>query len=224
MESKLEKWALFDFCETVANFQTANAYVDFVCAKKSNFRIYILSVLFRALNKFKVFRLCDALSGKDLYLLKRFKLYLLKGLNENELEEFAREYYEKSIKHNFITPLVDRLNDLKNRGYKILVVSGGYSIYIHYFVKDYNLDGYIANEIKFIDGKCAGILEGVNCMNENKPMLLDLFFKDKPLYTEAYSDSITDIPFLKWANRGIVISRYQSQTWSKQNGFEEIVW
>ena len=39
----------------------------------------------------------------------------------------------------------------------------------------------------------------------------------------AYSDSISDLPLLQWADEGVVVSRHKSQAWAKTYGFTEIV-
>lgn len=219
-----EKWALFDFCETLANFQTADAFVDYVRKKTKSKRMMILSFLIKIVNKFKVFTLIDKLAGSQLYLLKQCVLWQLRGFSETTLEYYAKEYYYHSIRPNLINSIVERMVELKKKGFKILLVSGGYSVYIKHFLSEYSLDGLIANEIEFKKHRCLGRIKGVNCMNENKPILLDIFFIRKPEYTEAFSDSITDIPFLQWANKGFVISKEKHQEWCEKFNFEEIIW
>lgn len=218
-----EKWALFDFCETLVNFQTADAFVDYVRMTTKSKRMMMLSFLIRIMNKIKVFTLIDKLVGDQLYLLKRCVLWQLRGFSEAKLECYAKEYYDSRIRPNLINLVVDRMLELKKGGFKVLLVSGGYSIYVKYFVNEYSLDGLIANEIDFKKQKCLGRIKGVNCMNKNKPILLDAFFVCKPQYTEAYSDSITDIPFLRWANKGVVVSKGKHQEWCGRYNFEEIV-
>lgn len=219
-----EKWALFDFCETLTNFQTADAFVDYVRTAKKSKRMLFLSFLVKIANKFKVFALIDKLAGRQLYLLKRCVLWQLRGLSESTLEHYAKEYFDNRIRPNLINSTVERMIELKEKGFKILLISGGYSIYIRHFVNEYSLDALIANEIDFKRHSCLGRIKGVNCMNENKPILLDVFFVSKPQYTEAYSDSITDIPFLQWANKGFVISKGKHQEWCGKFDFEEIIW
>ena len=72
-----EKWALFDFCETLVNFQTADAFVDYVRMTTKSKRMMMLSFLIRIMNKIKVFTLIDKLVGNQLYLLKRCVLWQL---------------------------------------------------------------------------------------------------------------------------------------------------
>lgn len=219
-----EKWALFDFCETLVNFQTADTFVDFVCKQKPKIVPITIGLILRILAKIKFFRMLDQINGSELYLLKIYRLCLLKGYSQTELEEYAKLYYKTRIIPNLIKVTTDRLIQLKNDGYKILIVSGGYSIYIKHFVKQFKVDGLIANTIKFKEGRCLGKLEGLNCMNKNKSLLLNSYFISRPIYSEAYSDSITDVPFLQWADKGVVISKGIHQEWIDNYGFSEIVW
>lgn len=219
-----ERWALFDFCETLVNFQTADAFVDFVCSHSPRLFTSYIGLALRILNKMKVFSLLDRICGNELYLLKRCKLWLLKGYTQKEIENCSNLYYETLIKPNFIQPMVERLSNLKHNGYRILIVSGGYSLYIKHFANQFGVDGVVANEIRFKNGICCGSLDGINCMNNNKPILLNSYFQTRPAYSIAYSDSITDLPFLRWADKGVVVSKKTHQTWSEINGFSEIVW
>ncbi len=219
-----DKWALFDFCETLVNFQTADAFVDFVCRNSPRPFITVAGLALRILNKMKFLSLLDRIYGSELYLLKRYKLWLLKGYTMKEIEDCSLLYYETRIKPNLISATVNLLKELKNNGYKILIVSGGYSVYIKHFANQFGVDGIIANEIKFNHGICLGSLDGVNCMNNNKTILLNSFFQTRPDYSVAYSDSITDVPFLSWADKGVVVSKNNHQKWSEDNGFSEIIW
>jgi phosphoserine phosphatase len=59
-----------------------------------------------------------------------------------------------------------------------------------------------------------------------KVVLLDQFLKDNVILFSksiAYSDSISDLPLLQWADEGVVVSRHQPQAWAKTHGFTEIV-
>jgi len=116
----------------------------------------------------------------------------------------------------------------KQQDCSIWILSGGYDIYIKYFVHEFKLDGLVSSQIKFSNThKCLGKLSGIDCLSENKIVLfakqVDLGSIDlKNSY--AYSDSETDLPMLKLVGNGIVISKYFSQEWAAKNTLKEIVW
>lgn len=220
----MNKVALFDFCETIANFQTADAYVDFVREKLNDSRMCRLERLQNKLRKYKIIQLLDKITRYKHSINKRVKLWQLKGHNIVELQDLAREYYKERIRPNFIPEIIDKLNEFKRSGYNIFLVSGGYDIYLQYFAEEYALSGVISTRIGFNDGLCTGEIDGIDCLGNDKIKLLDQYFGLKPNYSIAFSDSISDLPFLKWADEGFVVSRQEHQAWSTNNNIKEIIW
>jgi len=218
-----EKVVLFDFCETLVDFQTADAYVDYVRTVTGSKRMIGLETVQKVLRKYKVISVLEKLTpGQSIN--KKLKLYQLKGICQDRLVQYAEQYYHSCIKPHFITKILEKMIEYKNDGCKVGLVSGGYGIYLHFFVEEYKLDFCLSSNIKFKNGICTGKIDGIDCLNENKIKLLNRHYKEKPIYTIAYSDSISDLPMFKWVNKGIVISRGKSQEWSKQYNLEEIVW
>jgi phosphoserine phosphatase len=71
---------------------------------------------------------------------------LLKGLDESVMQEIAENLP--------ITEGVDRLMYvLKKYGYKIAILSGGFTYFGQYLQKKYGIDYVYANELEIEDGK-----------------------------------------------------------------------
>lgn len=221
---KNNQWAIFDFCETLVCFQTADAFIDFIKNKSNSKKIKVGSFVLRLVNKSKVFSLINRISKRNQYLYKQLKLRLLSGLSETEILRYAKEYFDEKIKPNLIYETTEKLKKLQKLGFKIIIVSGGYSIYIQFFAKEFNVDVVIANQISFKDNICRGKIDGLECMGDNKILLLNKFFKDKPAYSETYSDNFSDLPLLQWSDKAFVVSKQQSQKWPEKYGFNEIIW
>ena len=192
------KVTLFDFCDTLIGFQTADEYV-----------LFTLGVLQRkpstAYDKFQLLR-------------------LLKGLDRKFLEETAKDYYFQRIRPWVNKPIVEKLIDYEKRGYETYIVSGGYGIYISHFASEYNISGVISNDFLYIDDLFTGEIVEPDCMGGEKIRRLNLLFKDREIVESvSFSDSVSDLPLLKWANRGIVVSKVAHRDWAKNNGFEEIL-
>ena len=58
-----DKWSLFDFCETLVTFQTADAYVHYIRRKTGNRRMILLDGLHRLLKTFRVVNLAERITG-----------------------------------------------------------------------------------------------------------------------------------------------------------------
>lgn len=220
----MNKVALFDFCETIANFQTADAYVDFVRERLNDRRMCRLEKVQRFLRTVKVIQIIEKLTRYRFSINKRIKLWQLRGHKLPELQGLAKEYYQERIKPNFIPEMIEKLLNLKDQGYSIYLVSGGYDIYLRYFAEENDLSGVMSTKVGFKGDNCTGKFDGIDCLRDGKTMLLNKYFSSKPAFSVAFSDSKSDLPFLKWVDEGYVISRNKHQEWSTDNNLKEIIW
>jgi HAD superfamily hydrolase (TIGR01490 family) len=223
------KLALFDFCGTIVSIQSADRFIDFVREHKKNKYNHVLEVIRIFLVNIGFFFILNKLFPYN-NLHKRLKLYQLKGIKKSSLEKLALDYYKKILKHSLIPEIISELKQKQRDQYKTVIVSGGYSIYINYFSEDYNIDlkNVIATDISFDKNYiCDGRIEGVDCVKRNKIVKLKRKIKNIENYnlkdSYAYSDSITDLPLLKFVGKGIVVSK-KSQPWIKFNNFKVIMW
>ena len=83
------------------------------------------------------------------------RVALLKGLDVSVMEDIAQ--------HLPITEGVDRLMFvLKQYGYKIAILSGGFTYFGNYLKNRYGIDYVYANELEIEDGKLTGRYVGGN--------------------------------------------------------------
>ena len=222
----MKKVAIFDFCETLCDFQTADAYVDYVREHSNHKLINIRERVNVLLRKSRLLDVACILTRFRYPLGKLLKLRQLKGLSLNLLEEMARGYYEEEIRPHLIPLLVDKLREHQEKGHEVLLISGGYGIYLKYFAEEYGINMIISSNIGFdVKGRCTGSLKGSDCMNENKVKLLRQIvpdLKDDDIVA-SYSDSSSDIPILCIAQQSFVVSR-NHQPWVDNYNFNEIIW
>ena len=222
MNQNIDKVALFDFCETIANFQTADNYVRFVQSNSKPTNAS-LCTLYRILNKFRILGILRRICPKR-SIDKRFILKQMKGRTYDEMDRLAKEYYEIRIKPNLIYPIVRKLIELQNEGYEIIIVSGGYDIYLKYFAKEYNVKHVLSTSIEFKKGICTGRFKGKDCMFDYKIDYIKAVVKGDLNKWYAFSDSITDLPMLELVGNPIVVSRCKSQEWADVRKMKQIVW
>ena len=219
-----KKVVFFDFCETLVNFQTADGFVDFVREASGKKRMRNLEILQKLLIKMRFFAVCYKIFPKKA-IEKRFKLFQIRGFSKDGLDEYAKLFYNQKIKSNFIQDIFQKFRNHLDDSDKIVIISGGYSIYLKHFVNEFNLPYLFASEIEFDKNNlCTGLIKGMDCLYENKVIFIEGHGFERAINTIAYSDSITDLPLLKWVNNGIVVSRKVPQKWATQNGLNEIVW
>lgn len=220
------KVAIFDFCETLCDFQTADAYIDYVrkhCERTSIRQGEHLNSLIR---KLRVVGYIDSHTHYKHSLYKRLKLLQAWGIPQDLMEELAFGYYTEEIKPHLIEETIKRLRYHQKVGDEVWLISGGYSIYLQHFANEYGIKRLISSKIAFSSkGYCKGKLEGRDCMNKNKVLMLKSIIgtEDVLEIVASYSDSYTDIPILSVAKDAYVISR-KHQQWADQYNFKEIIW
>ena len=127
------------------------------------------------------------------------RVALLKGLDERVMEEIAVSLP--------VTEGVDRLMYvLKKYGYKIAILSGGFTYFGQYLQKKYGIDYVYANELEIVDGKLTGRYLGDIVDGKRKADLLRLIAQIEKVdiaQTIAVGDGANDLPMLGVAGLGI---------------------
>ena len=127
------------------------------------------------------------------------RVALLKGLDISVMEDIAN--------HLPITEGVDRLMFvLKQYGYKIAILSGGFTYFGNYLKNKYDIDYVYANELEVEDGKLTGRYVGDIVDGRRKAELLKLIAQVEHVnlaQTIAVGDGANDLPMLSEAGLGI---------------------
>lgn len=129
----------------------------------------------------------------------RERVALLKGLDVSVMQEIAENLP--------ITEGVDRLMFvLKKYGYKIAILSGGFTYFGQYLQQKYGIDYVYANELEIEDGKLTGRYLGDVVDGKRKAELLRLIAQVEKVdiaQTIAVGDGANDLPMLGIAGLGI---------------------
>lgn len=128
------------------------------------------------------------------------RVSLLKGLDASVMKDIAE--------HLPITEGVDRLmSALKRTGYKIAILSGGFTYFGNYMKAKYGIDYVYANELEIgPDGRLTGRYVGDIVDGSRKAELLRFLAQAEHVniaQTIAVGDGANDLPMLKTAGLGI---------------------
>ena len=128
------------------------------------------------------------------------RVTLLKGLDSSVLQDIAE--------HLPITEGTDRLMSvLKKCGYKIAILSGGFTYFGEFLRRKYNIDYVYANELEIgPDGKLTGRYVGEIVDGRRKAELLRLIAQVEKInlaQTIAVGDGANDLPMISEAGLGI---------------------
>jgi len=128
------------------------------------------------------------------------RVALLRGLDSSVMRDIAE--------HLPITPGTDRLMSvLKRSGYKIAILSGGFTYFGEYLQRRYGIDYVYANELEIDDdGKLTGRYVGEVVDGRRKAELLRLIAQVEKVnlaQTIAVGDGANDLPMITTAGLGI---------------------
>jgi phosphoserine phosphatase len=95
---------------------------------------------------------------------------------------------------------------VKNLGYKVALISGGFSFFANALKEKLDLDYAFANDLKVVDGYLTGEVEGTIINAEQKALLLKVISQQEKISLEqvvAIGDGANDLPMLAVAGLGI---------------------
>ena len=143
------------------------------------------------------------------------RVAMLKGLDESVMKDIAEKLP--------IAEGADRLMKvLKRTGYKIAILSGGFTYFGNYLKQRYGIDYVYANELEIIDGKLTGRYLGDIVDGRRKAELLKLLTQVENIdiaQTIAVGDGANDLPMLTTAGLGIA---YHAKPKVKANAQQSI--
>jgi phosphoserine phosphatase len=127
------------------------------------------------------------------------RLATLRGLDESVLEGIARDLP--------ITEGAERLiSTLKQLGYKVGILSGGFSYFAEHLKDRFGIDCVSANQLDIVDGRLTGEVKGEIVNGERKAELLRGMAQQLGIdmrQTIAVGDGANDLPMLSIAGLGV---------------------
>ena len=127
------------------------------------------------------------------------RLATLEGLDESVLAGIARSLP--------VTEGAERLiSNLKRLGYRVGILSGGFTYFANHLKQRFGLDCVSANELDIVDGRLTGKVKGEIVNGEKKAELLRAMAADLGVdmrQTIAVGDGANDLPMLSIAGLGV---------------------
>lgn len=129
----------------------------------------------------------------------RERVALLKGLPVTVFDRIMEKIH-------FTPGAADLVAELKNRGYKVAVVSGGFHETVDRLAAQLELDYVRANRLEAVDGVLTGQVLGEIVTKETKKACLDAWAVENGLelsQTIAMGDGANDLPMIQRAGIGV---------------------
>jgi HAD superfamily hydrolase (TIGR01490 family) len=208
--------AIFDLCDTLVNFQSANEFCKYVLKKESRNSLLNADCFF---DKFYFYRLFGKL-GLSHFSQKKVLLRGLRGLTKAKLELYGKQYVHDVIENQLNREVFQKFLEHKEQGDIVVINSGGYEAYLQHFSDKYNIEYTFSTRFKYVNNIFSGEIEGIDCLGQEKvARMKEVDILDKG-YKEifVYSDSITDMPIFNLANQRIaVIKGNMTPNWCQSN-------
>ncbi|HEM3716783.1 TPA: phosphoserine phosphatase SerB [Streptococcus suis] len=129
----------------------------------------------------------------------RERVSLLKGLPISVFDKIMEKIH-------FTPGAVELVKELKARGYKVAVVSGGFHETVDRLAAELELDYVRANRLEVVDEKLTGQVLGEIVTKETKKACLEAWAAENGLdlsQTIAMGDGANDLPMIQTAGMGV---------------------
>ncbi|UNK16605.1 HAD-IB family hydrolase [Paenibacillus sp. N3/727] len=206
------KVALFDVDKTIIQKDSMFQFLLFGLQKKpSSFYLIFLIGIYSVFYKLKWMK---AERAKSSYF--RFINYM----NEQDLEHF----FNTMVKPYIYPEALMEMNNKKEDGYHILLVTASPYAYMKYFNQFDEVDGVIGTNLVKRGEQFTHMIAGNNCKGQEKVTRIKSYLKEKGIMIDydqscAYSDSVSDMPMLQLVNQKYMINRHKHTA-----GCEGLTW
>lgn len=207
--------AIFDFDDTLYDGQSLSDFISFLESK-----LPIHRMLFAKIRK--------RFEGKTRLDNKLHKEFLLKGLtffSKKQLYRLGEEFYAKSIKPRLIQSVLEELKQRAEKGYTIVLASGGFDLYLHSFAKEYQIEHMLTSKLLFEMDRFSGIIEGEECLGAAKALAIRELTNSLTVDWKSsvfYSDHHSDLPTFEMVGERIVVIKGTATPSWVNDGFAKI--
>lgn len=191
------KLAVFDYCETLVNAQTGNKFIEFYFEKNGGLLKKIAIFLISNLRIFKPRR-------------KKMLLRLLSGQSLVDIQRVAELYVESCLVPAENTNVIASMRELWSKGYEVVILSAGYSVYISAHNKRLQADKIIANDFFYLDSIFTGRMVREDCYGKYKLDRLEECYSNQTIdYENSYffSDCMSDLPLFNIFGNSFLVTK-----------------
>lgn len=194
--SKKDRVALFDVCNTIVDVYTITDFTENFLLPRAR---YSEISVWRRLVHFVLRFLRGRTSLLTSYPYRAHLMGLFRGYSESDLAAVVGDYTEHLKKHIKTSALL-KLNELKQGGYRIILVTAGLDAYLKPFAAYLGADLVSTVLEKDALGNYTGRIVGVDCLGGGKVTNLrskvPLFDAVDLKQSFAFGDTVSDVPML----------------------------
>lgn len=194
--------AIYDMDKTITRGATYNNFLLHMALARAPWRLLLMPMLIPGiiLYGFKVW---------DRKALKQYSQRLLVGprVDRLEIEQHLESHATKVMAENIHVQARARILAEKADGYRLVVATASYRLYVEAIARHFEFDDVIATELATDEsGHILPQIDGENCYYNAKLERVESWLQEAGLRREdchirAYSDHISDAPLLEFADK-----------------------
>lgn len=197
--------AIFDFCDTIVNLQSADEFCKYVLRNESKITNICID---RILETIRFYQFASKLSI-SFFSRKNYLLRSMKGISKVDIEKYAVDFTNTVVEERLNKAVIDRLILHVKNNDVVILNSGGFEPYLTYFTRKYRINHCFSTRFQYANNLFTGKMDGNDCLGIEKVKRMheaDLL-KVRYLNIYVYSDSVTDIPMFNLATHKVVVSK-----------------
>ena len=175
----VQQIAVFDINGTLYKKTSKEEFFKYICYRK-NYKLFSLYHL-------TLFKLLGSLRLINQTEFKENFFNYLDGLPPDKVDRYAREYWSVEYSYYFNDELLQRVEELREKGIKIVCASGGLDVYMKPLFEFFEVDAYFCTQVRYTNQTYKVV--GEACKEEEKIRRIEKHYgKGKFQVVEAYSD------------------------------------
>lgn len=188
----MEKIVVYDLNQTLYKKSSKDEFFKFICYKKGYKLIHLFQIgWMQTLNKLNIV--------SKTFFKENFYDYL-NHLSPKKVEKYAEQFWNMEFPDYFREDMVKEIKDYHEQGVKVLIITGGFEIYIKYLEKILPLK-VLGTRTKYVDGDYQ--IVGKACNGKEKIKRLKKEASSKYRLMAAFSDD--DEAILHEAEKGYLL-------------------
>jgi len=133
----------------------------------------------------------------------------LAGIEKEDLRRVSEKSYRNHIRQNIYSGAAELISNALGRGDRVIFATSSFDFIIKPLEEHFGIEGSIACELEYKDGKTTGNLVGYSSFGPKKKTAAQVWLEKNGVKKEDvsfYSDSYTDIPLLEYCGNPVAVN------------------
>lgn len=203
-----EKLAVFDFDQTLTTKDTTLYFLRYYAGPVKAYTAFLsnLPALLMAMNGVTSWRNVKERVFKSVF----------GGHSPDMITPYGKSFAEIEIPAMLIDKVWSQLNQLRNNGYEIVLLSASCSVWLKHWCERENIT-LLCTELEVVNGKLTGRIHGENCYGPEKVTRLKQVYElDKVKHIVAYGNHKSDFYYMDLAHEAYLVKGNQLERYEKR--------